>query len=176
MLVNANHPLPLDWVPDDLVDLWEQQPRHFMLPMWREYLARPAFEAANEMFAMAETAGLGDFMVRSAYRDADRQAAIYENGNKTGYVARPGESEHQTGLAFDVGSWHGPFFLEENASHRNWIAEHCWDYGFIVRYPEGCENVTGVPSEPWHLRYVGRNVALEIREHGWTLEEWHTSK
>ena len=173
ILVNASHPLPLDWVPDDLVDLWAQQPRHFMLPMRKEYLVRPAFEAANAMFAAAEEAGFDDFEVRSAYRDAERQAGIYENSNKDGYVARPGESEHQTGLVFDVGSWYGSFLSEANAAHRDWIAEHCWDYGFIVRYPEGREDVTGVPSESWHLRYVGRDVALEIHEHDWVLEEWH---
>ena len=176
ILVNASHPLPLDWVPDDLVNLWEQQPRHFMLPMRREYLVRSAFEAANEMFAAAEKDGFDDFEVCSAYRDAERQSAIYENSEKDGYVARPGESEHQTGLAFDIGNWLGSFLSERNTAHRDWIAEHCWEFGFIVRYQEGRENVTGVPAEPWHLRYVGRDAALEIRDHNWTLEEWHAFK
>ena len=176
MLVNADHPLPLDWEPDGLVDLWAQQPRHFLLPKRREYLVGAAFDAANAMFAEAEGAGFQDFEVRSAYRDAERQAGIYEGSGKDGSVARPGESEHQTGLAFDVGSWHGPFLSEGNAAHRGWIAEHCWEHGFIVRYPEGKEDVTGVPAEPWHLRYVGRDAALEIRDNGWTLEEWHASR
>ena len=153
MLVNADHPLPPDWEPDGLVDLWAQQPRHFLLPMRREYLVGAAFEAANAMFAEAEEAGFHDFEVRSAYRDAERQAGIFE-----------------------VGTWHGPFLSDENAAHRNWIAEHCWEHGFIVRYPEGREGATGVPAEPWHLRYVGRDAALEIRDRGWVLEDWHAHK
>ncbi len=176
MLVNADHPLPLDWEPDDLVDLEEQQPRSFLLPRRKEYLTRAAFEAANRMFAAAHEDGFDDFEVRSAYRNAERQAALYERNGKEGYLARPGESEHQTGLAMDVGNWHGPFLCEENAAHRDWVAEHCWEYGFIVRYPEGREDVTGIPAEPWHLRYVGREIALEMHERGLVLEEWHATK
>jgi len=172
MLVSAARPLPADWVPDDLVDLWEQQPRHFLLPLRRERLVRAAFEAANALFAEAEEAGFDDFEVRSGYRDYARQAALFEADPHSGLVARPGESEHQTGLAFDVGTWHGPFLSDANARHRAWVAEHCWDHGLIVRYPEGREDVTGVPAEPWHLRYVGVDVAREMRDRGWVLEEW----
>lgn len=174
ILVNAANPLPFDWVPDDLVDLWEQQPRHFLLPKRREYLVRSAFEAANALFAAAERAGFLEMEVRSCYRDAERQAALYER-SQSGEVARPGESEHQTGLAMDVGTWHGPFLSEGNAAERDWVSEHCWDYGFIIRYPGGCESLTGVPAEPWHLRYVGREAALEMRDRGWVLEEWHAA-
>ena len=172
ILVNATHPLPFDWEPEDLVDLWEQQPRHFLLPKGRELLVRVAFEAANEMFAEAEAAGLTDFEVRSCYRDAARQAALFKDDPNSNLVARPGQSEHQTGLAMDVGTWHGPFLGDHNKIHRDWITEHCCDYGFIVRYPAGREDVTGVPAEPWHLRYVGREPALQMRRRGWVLEEW----
>ncbi len=81
-------------------------------------------------------------------------------------VAKPGESEHQTGLAFDVSTWKGPFLSDANAQYRTWVAERCWDYGLIIRYPQGRERVTGVPAEPWHLRYVGRDVALEMHKRG----------
>ena len=173
ILVNATNPLPLDWTPEDLVDLWAQQPRHFLLPKRREYLVRSAFEAANALFAEAEEAGFDDFEVRSCYRDAARQAALWEQDPQSGLVARPGQSEHQTGLAMDIGTWHKPLLGEANAVQRDWIAERCWDYGFVIRYPEGREDVTGVPAEPWHLRFVGREAAIEMREHGWVLEEWH---
>ena len=175
MLVNAANPLPLDWVPDDLVDLWEQQPRHFLLPKRREYLARPAFEAANAMCAAGEEAGFHYLELLSCYRDPERQAALYGNGEDEG-VARPGESEHQTGLAMDVGVWHRSFLSEESAAERDWVAKHCWDFGLIIRFPEGREDVTGFPAEPWHLRYVGREVALEMRDRGWVLEEWHAAR
>ena len=175
MLVNASHPLPHDWVPDDLVDLWEQQ-RHFLLPGRREFLARVTFEAANALFAEAEAVGFDDFDVRSGYRDPERQAALYAANPNPGMVAKPGQSEHQTGLAFDVGIWKGPFLSAANGSHCAWMAEHCWEHGFIVRYPAGKESITGVPAEPWHLRYVGRDVAAEIRKRGWVLEEWHEAR
>ena len=173
MLVNADHPLPSDWVPDDLVDLWKQQPRYFLLPLRQERLQRVAFEAANALFAEAEAAGFHDFEVRSAYRDFERQARLHAADLGSGRVAAPGTSEHQTGLAFDVGTWHGPFLSDGNARHRNWVAEHCWEHGLVVRYPAGREDVTGVPEEPWHLRYVGCEVAREMHERGWVLEEWH---
>ncbi|MDR2657613.1 MAG: M15 family metallopeptidase, partial [Oscillospiraceae bacterium] len=75
----------------------------------------------------------------------------------------------QTGLAFDVTSYGGGF---ENTPQFRWLSEHCWDYGFILRYPEGKEGITGIPYEPWHYRYVGAIIAREIHENGWTLEEY----
>ncbi|MBQ9001125.1 MAG: M15 family metallopeptidase [Eggerthellaceae bacterium] len=173
LLVNASHPLPPDWEPDDLVDLWEQQPRHFLLPMRREFLSRPAFEAVNALSAAAVAAGFDDFEVRSAYRGYKRQEPLFAADPESGLVAKPGQSEHQTGLALDVGTWKGPFLSDENARHRAWVAEHCWDFGLVIRYPAGKEDVTGVPAEPWHLRYVGRDVAAEMRDRGWVFEEWH---
>ena len=88
-----------------------------------------------------------------------------------GYVARPGCSEHQTGLAMDIAQFNIVGGLDE--AHEAWLAENCWEHGLIVRYPEGRESTTGIPAEPWHLRYVGREAALEMRERGWVLEEWH---
>ena len=176
MLVNAEHPLPLDWEPDDLVDLWGHHPRHFRLPPRPWFLAQPAFEAANALFAAAEEAGYNDFVVRSSYRSARRQRELLETEPDPEAVAPPGASEHQTGLAIDVGVWNLAFDAPACAEERAWLLEHCWEYGFIQRYPEGKEDVTGVKAEPWHLRFVGREVAREIRERGWVLEEWHAAK
>ena len=131
-----------------------------------------AAKAANALFAAAETDGLHDFAILSAYRDATRQAILYAD-SRDGYVARPGSSEHQTGLCMDVGQFGRGFSLDE--SHTAWLHVHCWEFGFVIRYPEGREDITGVPYEPWHLRYVGREAALQIRENGWTLEEWHAA-
>lgn len=144
--------------------------------MRRERLANRAFEAANALFAEAEAAGFDDFEVRSGYRDPERQTALYATSPNPGMVAKPGQSEHQTGLALDVGTWRGPFLSAANESRRAWVAEHCWEHGLIIRYPAGKESITGVPAEPWHLRYVGRDVAAEIRERDWVLEEWHEAR
>ena len=170
MLVNASHPLPLEWKPDDLVDLWKVQPRHYHLYPRPTMLSACAAEAANELFAFAEKQGFDDFMVLSAYRDSVYQAELF-NRNQDGMVARPGCSEHQTGLALDIAQVVRGMSLDD--VHTTWLAENCWEYGFVVRYPEGREDVTGIPAERWHLRYVGRDAALEMHERNWVLEEWH---
>jgi D-alanyl-D-alanine carboxypeptidase len=83
----------------------------------------------------------------------------------------PGASEHQTGLAFDVTAYRNGGGFEDTEQFR-WLKAHCSDFGFILRYPEGKEEITGIPYEPWHYRYVGVEVAREIHENGWTLEEY----
>ena len=85
------------------------------------------------------------------------------------YSARPGQSEHQTGLAFDVGKISDSF---GNTSDGIWLKENAHKYGFIIRYLKGKENITGYKYEPWHIRYVGENVATEIYNRGITLEEY----
>ena len=172
LLVTLSHPLPHDWAPSTLVDLWSLRPRHFLLQPKAMLMDPRAAEAANALFAKAETDGLHDFAILSAYRDAAHQAILYAD-SRDGYVARPGSSEHQTGLCMDVGLFRRGFSLDE--SHTAWLHAHCWEFGFVIRYPEGREDITGVPYEPWHLRYVGREAALQIRENGWTLEEWHAA-
>lgn len=170
ILVNASHPLPLDWGPEDLTDLWKVQPRHYHLFPRPTRLQALAAEAANALFEQAENEGLSDFMVLSAYRDSDYQAGLFSDSSN-GYVARPGCSEHQTGLAMDVAQFDRGLSLD--GEHASWLAENCWEYGFILRYPEGREEATGIPAEPWHLRYVGHEAAIEMRDRGWVLEEWH---
>jgi len=173
MLVNAEHPLPLDWEPDDLIELWKVQPRHYYLAPRSTKLVSSAAEAANELFAFAEQQGIEDYTVLSAYRDSDYQAGLFASGDND-MVARPGCSEHQTGLAMDISQFaFGRHPLD--GAHVAWLVQNCWNYGFILRYPLGREDVTGIPAEPWHFRYVGRDAALEMRDRGWVLEEWHTA-
>lgn len=112
----------------------------------------------------------------SGYRSYNRQKTIYEGkvanrgyDSADRYSARPGHSEHQTGLAFDVGSI--TYTYGETASGQ-WLNANCAKYGFIIRYPEGKEDITGYGYEPWHIRYVGVEVATEIMEKGLTLEEY----
>lgn len=89
-----------------------------------------------------------------------REQAEKETGKDT---ALPGHSEHQTGLAADINGSQAVY---------DWLAEHCWDYGFILRYPEGHYNITGIIYEPWHFRYVGTELSLELKELGLCLEEY----
>lgn len=130
-------------------------------------------------------------MVCSAYRDWDTQTVLFQNKiarvkqekGLTGeaaeteaatVVARPGTSEHQLGLAVDITAStytkldEGQMKTED----QQWLMENCWKYGFILRYPVGSTEITGVIFEPWHYRYVGKEAAKEITEQGITLEEY----
>lgn len=169
LLVNGSHPIPEDYRPAELVNLYEQK-RHFQLAASDICLERAAFEAANRMFEAAEAAGVNGFILTSGYRSAEKQAEVYA-AQQDGTAARAGFSEHQTGLAFDVTARRDGGGFEDTPQYA-WLIEHCWDYGFILRYPQGKEDVTGTPCEPWHYRYVGEQAAQEIRAQGCALEEY----
>ncbi len=130
----------------------------------------------------------------SAYRDYERQSELFDtkvrrymrNGmtymdaysKASQSVTVPGCSEHQLGLALDiVGSGHSSLTESfENTEAGKWLAKHCDEYGFILRYPKGKEYITGIIYEPWHFRYVGREAAVEIMGSELTLEEYLWNK
>ena len=173
LLVNAANPLPRDAEPEDLVNLYEQK-RHFLLARSDLYLTREAFEAANRMFKQAEDEDMNGFILTSGYRTREKQAELYAE-NTDGTAQRPGCSEHETGLAFDVTTRYDSGTFEDTAQFK-WLIEHCWDFGFILRYPKDKTNVTGIAYESWHYRYVGEEAAKIIHENGWTLEEYCTAR
>ncbi len=168
LLVNAANPLPEDAAPGDLVNLYEQK-RHFLLARSDIFLTREAFEAANRMFLQAEEEDMNGFILTSGYRSREKQAELYAE-QQDGTAQPPGCSEHETGLAFDVTARGDKDFSA--TPQFKWLLEHCWDFGFILRYPKEKEQVTGIAYEPWHYRYVGEEAAKLIRERGWTLEEY----
>lgn len=141
-----------------------------------------AREAFNELAAAASLDGY-QLTAFSTYRAFDRQVELYEGyverdgvEEADRYSARPGYSEHQTGLAFDIGEinqeqhWANGSFADTEAG--KWLADNAHTYGFIMRYPEGKEQVTGYMYESWHFRYVGKEIAKEIYEANGTLEEY----
>lgn len=121
--------------------------------------------------------------LKSAYRSYRTQNTMYynrlekNNGKDDGWVAMPGSSDHQTGLGCDVvpGNWTDRGMNSDMAKEEEcqWMAEHCHEYGFIIRYPEDKEDVTEINYEPWHLRYVGKAPAAYIMENGLCLEEFY---
>ena len=127
------------------------------------------------MFAGAANEGIS-LWVASGFRSYDTQNWLYNNyvamdGKAAAdtYSARPGHSEHQTGLAFDLNIVADYFaFTQEGV----WLANNCWKYGFIIRYPAGKDGVTGYKYEPWHVRYLGTDLAKSVYESGLTLEEY----
>ena len=131
--------------------------------------------ALETLQAAARAAGYSAKLV-SGYRSYDSQSIIYNRyiarwGQEyTDTVsARPGHSEHQTGLAFDVGELSSNY---GNTAEGKWLVKNCYKYGFILRYLKGKENITGYAYEPWHIRYVGIEAATYIMQNNLTLEEY----
>ena len=131
--------------------------------------------AFDKMAADAAAQGLS-LANASDYRSYELQDTIYNryvsrDGKKAAdtYSARPGHSEHQTGLALDLNSIEDSFAYTDEGI---WVAENCYKYGFIIRYPEGKENITGYKYEPWHIRYLGTELAEKVYNSGLCLEEY----
>lgn len=136
----------------------------------------PEAQAAyDEMRADAKKAGY-DLKIVSGFRSYAYQNQLYNSyvardGKAAAdtYSARAGYSEHQTGLAMDINNASGYF---DNTPEAKWLAENCYKYGFILRYPKGKENITGYKYESWHVRYLGKQIAQEVYNSGLTLEEF----
>lgn len=131
--------------------------------------------ALQEMFAAAQIEGYNLF-VKSGFRSYSTQKSLYNGYVKRDgtaaadrYSARPGHSEHQTGLAFDINKASSSFAGSPEAI---WLAANCYKYGFIIRYPEGKESITGYIYEPWHIRYLGVEIATAVYNSGLCLEEY----
>ena len=150
-----------------------------------EYLEGQQFdvriiEPMEEMVEAARAEGLS-VLLSSGYRSYatqtwlfNRKAAEYGETVAATIVAKPGTSEHQTGLCCDITDH---YYEMKDASLENtemyqWMSQHCDEYGFIVRFPKGREDITGIIYEPWHFRYVGKEAAAYIMEHDLTLEEF----
>ncbi|MCH5324788.1 MAG: D-alanyl-D-alanine carboxypeptidase family protein [Eubacterium sp.] len=134
-----------------------------------------ALYAFYNMQAAAWNDGINLYII-SGYRSYYTQKGLYESyvasdgkANADRYSARPGYSEHQTGYAFDLNSVDDSFAYTAEAA---WIRDNCYKFGFIVRYPEGKENITGYIYEPWHVRWLGDDLALSVYNSGLTLEEY----
>ncbi len=171
IIVNKFHKLPEDYNPD-LVDMSSA----YTYGSFK--MERTAYEHYKEMCDAAAIDGIHLYNV-SAYRSYERQEYLYNYYTKTGgkdYAdatsARPGYSEHQTGLASDIiTSDEDKHF--ENTKEYAWLIANSYKYGFILRYPKDKEYITGYIFEPWHYRYVGIEVAKYIYEHDITYDEYY---
>lgn len=177
-LVNENHPLDTSYAPAELVEIESERS-----------VDKRIADDLEKMLADGAAQGLKMY-VTSAYRDYEYQRTVFNatmnEWIQKGYspldaydetkksVAVPGTSEHATGLAVDIMSTEYEILDERqgDTQEQQWLMEHCWEYGFILRYPEDKADVTGIIYEPWHYRYVGKEAAKEIHEKGVTLEEY----
>ena len=176
-LVKKGFYLPEDYEPKDLV-----VPNVSVAPdCENNKLRKAAAKAFEEMAKAAEKEDL-HLVLNSGYRSyADQTKTYKEFETKYGgqyaaeYVAIPGGSEHQTGLGIDVTAQsvvEGKKLVFGDTEEYDWVIKHCSDYGFIIRFEEGTDNITGIAHEPWHVRYVGKAVAKEIIKNKWTFEEY----
>ncbi len=154
LIVNKTYELPADYNPG----------------------VQPEAQAAFDRMQKAAWAEGLNIWIASGFRSYEYQSGLYDRYvNRSGkaeadrYSARPGHSEHQTGLAFDLNSIENSF---ADTAEGKWVAEHCHEYGFIIRYPKGSESITGYIYEPWHIRYLGEEKAESVYNSGLTLEEY----
>ena len=177
MVVNKSRALnPITFVPSDLV-------YPAVRYVNRQPMRREAADALVAMLAAARTQSGLEFAVQSAYRSFQTQTAVYNDDvahNGRAYAdtdtARPGHSEHQTGLAIDLSASPAKCSLAAclgATPHGQWLAANAWRFGFLLRYPADKVPVTGFTYEPWHFRYVGTELAAELHRSGvTTLEEF----
>lgn len=179
VLVNKHFVLPKDYKPSDLV--YPNVPFLFKEKNEKRKMRNEAAKALENLFAGAKKDGIYLAGV-SAYRSYSTQKLLFDlyvrlYGEKKArtFVAVPGASEHQTGLAIDVSGIDGKCAAQDcfaGSKEAKWLAQHAAEYGFIIRYPKGKESITGYQYEPWHIRYVGTKIAKEIARKGITLEEY----
>ena len=174
-LASAGEPLPEDYVPDSLRQISTANQGVHLVTSRSMLLQEEALEALYDLMRGASRSGI-TLYVRQAYRSYADEARRYELMTATGQAAqKPGESSYQTGLSVTlVGeSWRTAELTEAFAASKEarWLSQHAAEYGFIQRYPEGKEDITGWTYEPWHYRYVGVSAAKTMAAQGLCLEE-----
>ena len=171
-LINKNNKLTKDYIPNDLELI------NIKYSCIDKYLRKEAKINFEKLAKDAKKEGLNIIAV-SAYRSYEYQEKLYNNYvNDKGFYyadmasARPGHSEHQTGLAIDVSDLSLDYDNFEKTKEFNWIRNNAHKYGFVLRYPKANFHITGFKYEPWHYRYVGVNIATYIYRNNITLEEF----
>lgn len=180
VLVNRTNSLPSTYAPEDLVKLSDV--KTVLENPEINQLRKDAYDALIKLFAAASSQGY-ELYARSGYRSYNTQTSLYSsyvknNGQEAAdkFSAKPGQSEHQTGLAIDITSKAVKLLLSvdfSNTAEGEWVEKNAHTFGFIIRYPKGKEDITGYQFEPWHLRYVGKELAKEIRDLNVTLDEYY---
>lgn len=178
-LVNRANGLPAEYVPPNLVVPNIPFTCHAYDP--KKQMRKEAAQALEQLFAQAKHNKISLTGV-SGYRSYERQAQIYARNlqispAKARFSAPPGSSEHQTGLTIDVSTPSNNYQLSQSFAvtpEGQWLAQTAPQFGFIIRYQQGKENITGYQAEPWHIRYVGIDAAQMIAQQGLTLEEFLT--
>ena len=172
MLVNKYYYLEKDYVDSELTNI----------SLSYAYTGNAAAKRVIDAFLTMYNDALKDniqLIINSSYRSYEDQDEVWSNRRATygtknadNYAARAGYSEHQTGLALDIGQYNYDGD-DDNLPAYEWLANNSYKYGFILRYPEGKENITGYSYEPWHFRYLGIDLATKVYNEGITFDEYY---
>ena len=170
LLVNRDYPVQPSGVSADIVKLtdYEELTSGYVLLDHKTLLSKQVAEKFTKMVQAAAGEDINSFLISSGYRDNEKQKQLYEEKGAD-YALPPGYSEHNLGLSLDIGSSQ---MAMSHAPEGQWLREHAWDYGFILRYPEDKTAITGIKYEPWHFRYVGLPHSVIMRDKNFTLEEY----
>lgn len=170
LLVNNDYPVHQDSIKSDVVNLSKHNEltQGYVLLGNEIYLSEDISHKFSEMVAAAEKDGLHYFAITSGFRSFEEQNKLYQQMGAD-YALPAGYSEHNLGLAVDVGSTQ---MKMEDAPEGKWIEKNAWKYGFILRYPEDKTDITGIQYEPWHIRYVGQPHSAIMYENKFVLEEY----
>lgn len=182
ILVNKNNLLKEDYVPENLIEIHEPTGEKID----KSYINR-LNKTAYEFFKIMQKEALKqgyEIFIDSSYRTYEYQKLVFEkNVEENGiehakkYVAPPGGSEHQTGLAFDVIARRNGTMIEKSSDEDPeliWMKENAYKFGYILRYPKDKEQITGFNYERWHYRFVGPEISIYMKENNIeTLEEYH---
>lgn len=173
ILVNKHIYMGEDYIPEDLEELDTSYARSGMK------LVKKAKKAVEQMAKQAKKEGF-TIRVMSSFRDYQYQVNLYNRYKETDgeekadtYSARPGFSEHQTGLCIDIDDGNLSYTNFEKSPSFNWMQENAHKYGFILRYPKDKTDITTYTYESWHYRYVGKEIASYIKEHNITFDEYY---
>lgn len=178
VLINKQNPVDKDYKPDDLTSIKYYASNRSEAG---RYMRKEAADQFHKLVEAAASEGY-ELVMTTAYRSYGFQQILWNNyvanegeAAASRFSAKPGQSEHQSGLAVDVSAPSVDYALTESFGKTEegiWLAQNAYKFGFIIRFPEGKESITGYLYEPWHIRYVGKPVAAEIYAKGLTLEEY----
>lgn len=182
VLVNKENMLSIDYIPKNMyiVDNNENNFHNYLIDNIKPMLRVEVKPYIEKLIYDANNNGI-NIIVDSAFRSGNYQQMILdklisEKGNEAyKLIALPGASEHQTGLAVDFAIYENGIYyddIKEDDKEAIWLKENAYNYGFILRYPKGKEDITGFNFEPWHYRFVGLELALELYQTNQTLEEY----
>lgn len=173
ILVNKYYKLPDKYAPTDVASI----PSTYAFGT--NQIRQEVLDAFIEMYNAAKAEGI-TLIVNSGYRTYEYQKSLYDNYEKVngkeyadGYAARPDYSEHQSGLALDIVSYGMTMKNFAESDTYKWLVNNCVKYGFILRYPENKEEITGYQYESWHYRFLGKDLAQKVQASGLTFDEYY---